>query len=75
MITLDPHDGDLGMSAWVDCHKCQRSHALLGWFGIRGGDRHWVDREHNHHFHHDCGLKLVDAGRAVMRDIPVKAAS
>lgn len=73
MITLDPHDGDLGMSAWVDCHDCQRRpgpQRPLGWFAIRAWEPHWVNRATNHHWHHDCGLALVDAGLAVIRDLP-----
>jgi hypothetical protein len=71
MILLDPHDGDLGMSSWVECQACRDLHrpgwlnqSQPGWFAIRAGERHWIDKELRHHFHLDCGAALVAAGLA-----------
>jgi hypothetical protein len=76
MILLDPHDGDLGMSAWVDCARCcprwdgtQQPGWCAGWCVILAGERHWIDRATRHHFHASCGLALVDAGQAEIRDV------
>lgn len=80
MITLDPHDGDLGMSGWVDCSAClpatRRPGWLTpqqpGWFAIRSGERHWVDHELQQHFHLECGANLVAAGLAQVRPVDGK---
>lgn len=72
MITLDPHDGDLGMSAWVDCSQCLHDNRRPGWIGpmqpgwfaIRSGERHWIDLETRQHFHLACGTALVALGLA-----------
>lgn len=65
MITLDPQDGDLGMSAWVDCWQCQRPETSgAASFAIRAGERHWIDLATRHHLHLDCGAALVAKGLA-----------
>jgi len=77
MITLDPHDGDLGISSWVDCYQCIHDNrrpgwvpaTQPGWFAIRVGERHWIDRATYRHYHVTCGVALVDQGLAEIRDV------
>ena len=67
----------LGLSAWVDCALgyCQHPQDAAGWFAIRAGERHWFDRDHRQHFHHDCGLALVKAHQAEWRSDKLRMAA
>lgn len=71
MITLVPHSGELGTSAWVLCRTCQHDTSQPGSFAIRAREQHYVDPFTYHHYHEDCAIALVESGDAQLHGLSV----